>query len=504
VQQNFDLAIIGGGLTGCAIARDAAGRGLSVFLCEQQDLAAGASSSTSKLVHGGLRHLASGHVSLLRRRLLERETLLRAAPHVVKPMRFLVPHHARMWPARAVGAGMILYDRLRRRSLPASRRIDVGDGTAGVSLQGHFKTAFTVHDCVADDARLTLLNALDASAHGANVVPRLRCVVAEREGAQWRLSLESSFADQRFSICAKVLVNATGPQVTETASHVIHSSQEISPQFRKSVSVYARRSLADPDAYALPNIDGSFVYITPVRDGLIRISADDRAHDGSFSSARATSRDIAFLLDVVGQYFANPPFPEDIVRTEASLAAFPHAVNPQRQDHAILSDAPPRLAPLMSIFGGSLTTHRWLAERVVDQIGRAIPVGRSWTATKPLPGGGFTTSDRDGLCRALVTAHPFVGSLHAARLVDSYGTRAADVVSGVRDRADLGEWFGGYLTEREVTYLRKEEWARSAEDILWRRTRLGMELDQSEQQRLAAWFAARPLDAPTELRQSGS
>ncbi len=486
-QLDYDLAIIGGGLVGCAIARDAAGRGLSVFLCEQNDLASGASCATLKLVHGGPHHLAHGSFSALRRDLRERQTLWRAAPHLLRPLRFLLPHHDRMWPRWAIAAGLSAYDRLRRSSLPSHRRIDLRSEAAGGELQSHFETAFAFSDCLADDARLAIANAIDAKAHGARIETRLRCVVAERDGSIWRLSLESVGPDRRFSVCARALVNATGAAVAETADHVIHASQLNPVRLRKSMAIYVRRKGLGEDAYALPNADGRIVYAMPFSKTLTLIGAQREGYRGDPYGTAVTPRDVAYLCDALSQYFALPPGPEDVVFAEASLAALPQNKDPDRQDSAIVADAPPRLAPVYSILGGTLTSHRWLAERAVDSIGRTIKVDRPWTADSPLPGGGLPAGGLDDLAAAITSAYPFLGSLHAARLVATYGSRAAEVLSGARRVEDLGMWFGGYLTEREVAFLRDEEWARTAEDVM-RRTRFGLKLDKRGRRQLEDWF----------------
>ena len=311
--------------------------------------------------------------------------------------------------------------------------------------------------------------------------------MAEREGSLWRLSLESVGPDQRFSISARALVNATGAAVAETANHVIHASQQIRVRLWKSIAIFVRRKAGGNEAYALPNPDGRIVYVVPFSQTLTLIGAQWEEHRGDPAYAPVTSRDVAYLCDALGQYFRLPPRPDDVVLAESSLAALPQTKDPVGQDSAIVSDTPPRLAPVCSILGGSLTAHRWLAERAVDTIGRTLKVDRPWTADSPLPGGGLPAGGLNDLAVTLTSAYPFIGSLHAARLVATYGSRAAEVLSGAREVGELGTWFGGYLTEREVAFLRAEEWARTAEDVR-RRTRFGLQLDEVGKRQLEEWF----------------
>ncbi|MHA1548436.1 MAG: glycerol-3-phosphate dehydrogenase [Alphaproteobacteria bacterium] len=489
-RRDFDAAIIGGGLMGCAIARDAAGRGLSVILCEQDDLANGASSSTLKLVHGGLGHLITGNLGALRRALGERRLLHRAAPHCVREMRFVLPYHTRMWPLWAIGSGLALYDRLGGRQLAPRRLHTCLDGPIDPHLQPHFEAAASFSDCVADDSRLAILNALDARGHGAEIRPRLRCVVAEREGAQWRLSLESADARTRFSLRAKVLVNATGAQTADTADHVIHTTQKIAMRYYRDKMLVVRLPDFGSQGYVLPAADGRLVYVVPQADDHVLVGVQGEVSGVAADRYTVGPRDVAELCDVVGQYFRRPIHPEDVVRTDSGAWALPAAVDAQAVDHAVVVDAPPRLAMLLTVFGGSLTTHRYAAENAVDMVGRVAKSGPAWTKKKVLPGGGFPLGGIDQLARALSTSYPFLGSIHAERLVKRYGTRAANLMAGAREAADFGAWFGNYLTERELSFLHAEEWAHSAQDVVWRRTLLGDAFDPARLPRVEAAMAA--------------
>lgn len=488
-RPSFDVAVIGGGLLGCAVARDAAGRGLSVFLCEQNDIGSGATDTVGGMVHAGLEHLAGGNWGILRRNARERELLFGAAPFAVRPQAFVLPHHRRLWPERTLRPALAAYDRLTRSVLPRSRKLRVEEGHAAFApLQDHFATAFEIHDCVSDPARLAVLHALDANARGALIVPRHRCVLAEREGARWSIALESATADRRFQVRARVLVNATGVSVAETAAHIVHASTDnLEIGWLRSKAIYVRRRPEEAAAYLLPNPDGRIIHAVPCGEDLLRISCEDEAvarYDGKTDPDR---REIADLCDIVGQYFAEPLSVDDVVRTEGALTSVPRS----GEDHGVIVDAPQALAPVVTVFGGPVTIHRLVAEKAVDQVSHALKAGPGWTAGHPLPGTeSFPEGGIEALVKQLGHTHAFAGETLARRLATRYGARATEVLAGARSRADLGVWFGAYLTEREVAFLCHQEWAQTAEDILWRRTRVGLELDETGVRRLEAWFAA--------------
>jgi glycerol-3-phosphate dehydrogenase len=496
--QVFDIAIIGGGINGTAIARDAAGRGLSVFLCDQGDLASGSSSATSKLVHGGLRYLDGLRLAALREALVEREILMAAAPHLVRPFRLVLPHHERQWPRWALGLGLFVSDHLARRSLPVSRRIDLDGEDSHGSLMPHFEVAFAYSDCLADDSRLVIANAIDARTRGASINPRLRCVVAERDGERWRLSLESVVTGERSTVVAAVLVNAAGPWAGAVLNHAIHSDQRVRVRSTKESHIVVRRPHGG-GAYALPNADGRIVYALPYERDFMLIGATAGQYDNDPTAARVEPREIAYLLDVAGQYFEAPPAPTDIAWTFACVSALPEEHRAPRGDAVILADAPAHLAPVISVFGGTLTTHRRIAEDVLARIARFRPAGEAWTARAALPGGNLPRDGVGGLARALRSAYPFISEAHAARLAGAYGTRAQAILSGARRAADLGIWFGGDLTEAEVNFLKNEEWARSAADVLWRRSKLALALSPAEVAALDRFMAAGATAVPTTV-----
>jgi len=491
----YDVAIIGGGINGVTIARDAAGRGLSVYLCDEGDLGGGASSATSKLVHGALRHLEGVRLGAMREAVVEREILLRAAPHLVRPLRFLIPHHERQWSPTAFSLGLFAYDHVARHALLHARRVHLDAERAHGELDAHFALAFAYSDCLADDSRLVILNAVDARGRGASIHTRLRCTVAERDGGRWRLALESTTTGERSVVLAKILVNAAGAAAGDVLDHVVHSRQEVRVRLIKGSHIVVRREHDGKTAYALPNADGRIVHAVPYEQGTMLIGAAVSDYDGDPAVAAVDRRDVAYLLDVTGQYFHTPVAVADIVWSFACVRALPEEPGVARRGRAVIVDAPPRVAPLISVFGGSLTTHRRLAEQVVDRMGKFHAVPPAWTARAVLPGGGFPPNGAADIARALRAAYPFIAEAHAGRLVRAYGTRASAVLTGARSVGDLGVRFGGDLTEAEVNFLRQEEWAETAEDVLWRRSKLGLAFTTIEAQALGDWMAASPQHA---------
>jgi glycerol-3-phosphate dehydrogenase len=491
----YDLAIVGGGINGVAIARDAAGRGMRVFLCEAGDLGGGASSASSKLVHGALHHLDGWRFGAMREAVVERRILLHAAPHLVRPLRIQIPHHERLWSPAAIRLGLAAFDRVARSGLLPSRRVDLEQEGRG-ALKQHFTLAHEYSECLVDDTRLVVANAIDARSRGAAIHTRVRCTVAEREGTRWRMALESTATGDLAVVHARGLVNATGSAVAEVNNHVVHSASRIGARLTKATCIVVRHQAgASSVGYALPAADGQIVYAVPWREGNLLVGPAMRDAPPAATNT-VEGRDIAFLADVVGQYFHAPIAPSDVTFAFAALRALPGEGTGGRADCAVTVEAPPRSAPLVTVFGGSIGTHRRLAEGVVDRLGRFRRLAPGWTAGATLPGGGFPPDGLGDLARALRAAYPFVGEALAARLAAAYGTRATAILTGARQASDLGRCFGSDLTEAEVAFLKNEEWAATAEDVLWRRTKLGMVLPQAAAGALHAWLAANPRQAP--------
>ena len=496
-EQVYDLAIVGGGLIGSAIARDAAGRGLTTFLCDEGDIGGAASSATDRVVHGGLYHLGRLNWGPLRIRLKERGILMRSAPHLVRPLTFVLPHHEQLWPPWALGLGLAAYDLLGGRALPRARRLDLEEREVDEALHLHFTDGFAFADCIADDSRLVIANAFDAQSRGASINPRLRCVVAERERDRWRLSLESQVDGEWTVVLARMLINAAGAEAGAVLDHIIHTGRHTETRLVRFSQIVVRRDGDSDRAYALPVAGGRIVHAVPHAPGFMLIGPAIARHEGDPGGAQVSQRDVAWLLDVANQYFVDPVRPEDVVQRLASLVALPVDRSLMSGDHAVVVDAIPSAPPLLSVFGGMLTTHRRIAEEVVDRLDRFHKVEPPWTADASLPGGNFPPDQGAAhLSLALQAAYPFVSDAYARRLVATYGTRASTILTGARDFADLGPHFGAGLTAAEVDYLRHDEWAMTAEDVLWRRTRLGLQFTQGEADALAAWMGGEVAAAP--------
>ena len=487
-EEVYDLAIIGGGLIGSAIARDAAGRGLTTFLCEQGDIGGASTAATDRVVHGGLHHLGRLDWGTLRARLKERDILMRMAPHLVRPLTFVLPHHQKLWPPWALRLGFFAYERLAGRTMPRTRYLDLSGRDADQALHLHFTAGFAFSDCLADDSRLAIANAFDAQSRGASVNPRLRCVVAERERDRWRLSLESQIDGQWTVVLARMLINAAGAQAGDVIDHVIHTSRHTPTRLTRFSQIVVRRDYDREVGYALPVASGRMVFAVPHAPGFMLIGPAVSRHEGD-GGAEVTRRDIAWLLDVANQYFSEPVARRDVVQGLACVIAMPADGSLASGDHAVVVDALPGAPPLVSVFGSRLTTHRRIAEEVVDRLARFHEVLPPWTAEASLPGGNFPAHHgASHLGLALRAAYPFVSADYADRLVTTYGTRAPTILTGARGFADLGPCFGADLTAAEVDYLRHDEWAMTAEDVLWRRTRLGLRFTQGQAEALAAWM----------------
>ncbi|HMN85122.1 MAG TPA: glycerol-3-phosphate dehydrogenase [Bauldia sp.] len=492
----YDLAIIGGGINGCGIARDAAGRGLSVFLCEKGDLAGETSSASTKLIHGGLRYLEHYAFRLVREALKEREVLLRAAPHIIRPQRFVLPYHKGLRPRWLMRIGLFLYDHLGgRKLLPATRDVALRSDPAGAPLQPAYAQAFEYSDCTVDDSRLVVLNAVDARTRGASINRDLRCVVAEREGKLWKLALEGADGE-RFTISAKALVNAGGPWVADVLDHVVHTHSRAHVRLVKGSHIVVRRLFEHDRAYVFQNADGRIVFAIPYEDDFTLIGTTDDDYHGDPAEVAADSAEIAYLLTTVADYFKAPVTEDMIVWTYSGVRPLydAHASSAQEapRDYVLDLDATNGQPPVLSIFGGKITTYRRLAEHALEWLGPSFPgMGPTWTAGAALPGGLFPVDGRDDLIRALAAAYPFLSPAHARRLVRAYGTRAQQILTGARHMDDLGRRFGADLTEAEVAYLMAEEWARTAEDVLWRRSKLGLRVDEADVAALDAWMAEK-------------
>jgi glycerol-3-phosphate dehydrogenase len=487
-MADYDLAIIGGGLNGVSVARDAVGRGLRVILLEQGDLGAAASSATSRLIHGDLAVLERRGFRRVRTALAERDIWLTIAPHLVRPMRFTIPLHAEARPPWLLRAGLLLYDRLAfRRQLPASATVDVTHHPIGMALKRPFGTALEYSDCLVDDSRLVVVTAIDAAERGAVIRTGARCVRAERLDT-WRLVAINR--GRREVISARALVNAAGAWTLSVAETVLR----VPPPRMRAVQmsqIVVRRLFDTDNVYVFQNVDGRLIFASPFERDFTLIGTVGHAFKGDPAIVSAEAADIAYLCDAANRYFRERVEPVDVVRTVsgANLAADPPARRLAR-DGALAFDAGRGKAPLLTIFGGDTTTARLRAERAVSHFTAFYPMSPRWTATVVLPGGDFAWARFDHEVDAARERWRFLTEPQAQRLVAAYGSRLEAVLGNARDRADLGPAFGPELTGTEVRYLMTREWARFPDDILWRRSKLGLTMPPGDREALTAFMTA--------------
>ncbi|MDR6755505.1 glycerol-3-phosphate dehydrogenase [Mycoplana sp. BE70] len=495
IEVVSDIFVIGGGINGCGIARDAAGRGYSVVLAEMKDLAAGTSSASTKLIHGGLRYLEHYEFRLVREALMEREVLWAMAPHVIRPMRFVLPYHkGGIRPAWLIRLGLFLYDHIGgRKLLPATRTLDMRHDPSGQPLKKLFTKAFEYSDGWVDDARLVVLNARDAADRGADIRVGTRVVSARRENGHWDVETENVASGARETVRARMLVNASGPWVDKVLAGALGQNNVHNVRLVQGSHVVVRKKFSDPRAYFFQNPDGRIIFAIPYQDDFTLIGTTDRDYDGDPRDVRISDEEIDYLCRSASEYFVEPVTRADIVWTYSGVRPlFDDGAGKAQEatrDYVLKVDGNGSQAPLLNVFGGKLTTYRRLAEAALDKIGEAIgEKGGKWTAVSRLPGGDFGVEAFDAEVGKLSRAYPFLSPSHARRLVRLYGTRAAAMLGEARSIEDLGQHFGCDLYELEVRWLMREEWARHAEDVLWRRTKRGLQLSADEAEALESYM----------------
>jgi glycerol-3-phosphate dehydrogenase len=490
-----DLAVIGGGINGCGIARDAAGRGASVLLLEAGDLARGTSSASTKLIHGGLRYLEHYEFSLVRESLSERERIWGIAPHIVHPLRFVLPHVRGLRPRWLLRVGLFLYDHIGgRKRLAAAESVALARHPAGGPLKPEYARAFVYSDCWVDDARLVVLNARDAADRGADVRTRCPVTAMTRENGLWRIETPEG------AFLARAVVNAAGPAVLD----LVHMAGEDTGRRMRLVRgshIVVPRLFDHPFAYFFQLPDGRIFFAIPYERDFTLIGTTDRDHQGGLDQIEPSAEEIAYLCEGVNRYFQHQIAPADVVWSYAGVRPLiddgsgkPEAATRGYTFELDLDDAQGRrAAPLLSVFGGKITTYRNLAAEAVALLGPHVPAlaGRNWTATAPLPGGDFAIDGLPALIESLARDYPFLEAGWADRIARAYGTSARAWLDSARRLADLGEHFGHGLTAAEVDYLVAHEWARDAQDILWRRTKLGLRFDAAEKAGLSAYLAGK-------------
>lgn len=495
MTEQFDLLVVGGGINGVGIARDAAGRGLSVCLCERDDLAAHTSSSSTKLIHGGLRYLEQYEFALVGKALAEREVLLRAAPHIIWPLRFVLPHQSHLRPAWMIRLGLFLYDNLGRgrRTLPGSRRVNLKHHESGPPLRDEFHTGFVYSDAWVQDARLVVLNAMDAMERGATIYTRTQCISARREADGWTAELESA-RGERSTVKAKVLVNATGPWAVQFLDQVATVGHDHALRLVKGSHIIVPRLFEHEHAYIFQQPDRRIVFAIPYEHDFSLIGTTDVEYRSDPAAPHIDDEETRYLCDSANRYFKRSISPADVVWNYSGVRPLldDEQGNASEVTRDYLLELDQQGAPLLNVFGGKLTTYRKLAEEAMDRLAPLFPeASEAWTSKgHPLPGG--ERQDVDALQRELQSAHPWLPASLVWRLVHSYGSRSMRILGQSRSLQDLGEHFGADLYQAEVDYLRAMEWAVDARDILWRRSKLGLRFNPEQVTRLTAYLADAP------------
>jgi len=482
----FDLAIIGGGINGCGIARDAAGRDLSVFLCEQNDLANGTSSASTKLIHGGLRYLEYYEFRLVREALREREVLLNAAPHIIWPLRFILPHHKGLRPAWLIRLGLFLYDNIGgRKLLPGTSSVNLVTDEAGAPLKGDFKKGFEYSDCWVMDSRLVILNAQDAAGKGADIRVRTQLISAERSKGIWTLRILDKNSGIESSVQAKALVNATGPWLDTLLTHISHTKTAQHIRMVKGSHIIVEKLFDHKRAYIFQNGDGRIIFAIPFENDFTLIGTTDVDFQGKPDEVEIDSTEISYLCEAANEYFTTRISPENVVYSYSGIRPLfddgKSDAKAATRDYVLTLDHEDDQAPLLSIYGGKLTTYRKLAESVLKKLKVFLPQMQDpWTETANLPGGNFSPDAFTEEVQKLRLACPFISEKHATRLIRTYGTCAHDMSKHLQTPEELGTHFGHQLYGFEVDYLLAEEWAQTAEDVLFRRTKIGLFLSSEE------------------------
>ena len=484
-----DLFIIGGGVNGCGIARDAAGRGLDVFLAEQGDLASGTSSASTKLIHGGLRYLEHYEFRLVREALIEREVLLNAAPHIIWPLRFVLPHHRGLRPWPVLRMGLFLYDHLGgRKILPPTRGVDLRRDETGHPLKDEFTRGFEYSDCWVEDARLVVLSARDAASKGAEIRTRTKCAAARRVAGVWELTILGGGGGAEEKVRAKALINAAGPWVSDVLGAVVGRNNPDKIRMVKGSHLVVDKLYDHDRCYIFQNADGRICFAIPYEQNYTLIGTTDEDHRGDPGAPKITDAETEYLLKAVGEYFKRPVTRENVRWSYSGIRPLyddgASKAQEATRDYVLKLDHPPGGAPLLSVFGGKITTFRKLAESAMEKIQPFFPrMGRPWTVSASLPGGDFAFAEVEQRIAELVRKYSFLAPGNVRRMFRAYGTDTENILDGARFAQDLGQSFGP-LAAREVEWLRTREWARSADDILWRRSKLGLHMTKEEQEAL--------------------
>lgn len=496
MNEIFDLIVIGGGINGTAIAADAAGRGLSVLLCEKNDLASGTSSVSTKLIHGGLRYLEFYEFNVVRKSLREREVLMRRAANVIQPLEFVLPHERHLRPAWMIRLGLFLYDHLSKRNLiPASHKIDLTQDPRGQPLKESFKTGFSYYDCFTDDARLVVLNAISARENKAMLLTRTEFMSAYQENSSWHVLLRDQKSGQEKIVQSKGLINAAGPWVSSVQERIKSAPNPLSIKLDKGSHIIVPQLYPGNFAYILQNEDHRIVFTIPYQEKFTLIGTTDINYKKDLDSIHITEKEIDYLSTIISNYFKKTISSHDIVHSYSGVRCLQNdsgtRVSKLSRDYKfILKETS---APfLLTVIGGKLTTHRVLAEEALDLLNPFFPkMRKAWTASTPLPGCNFQQGNFAEFYQHLIADYPNIPNHLLSRYAHNYGTFAYELLEDAKSQEDLGEAFSQDLYEREVRYLIDNEWAQTSEDILWRRTKLGLTLSPPEQLHLSNWLTKK-------------
>ncbi|MHA1565269.1 MAG: glycerol-3-phosphate dehydrogenase [Alphaproteobacteria bacterium] len=491
---DFDILVIGGGINGCGIARDAAGRGYSVVLCEMNDLASGTSSWSTKLIHGGLRYLEYYEFRLVREALAEREILWANAPHIIWPLRFILPHHKALRPAWFLRLGLFLYDHIGgRKKLPATKTLDLRRDPAGEPLKAIFNKGFEYSDCWVDDARLVVLNAIDAADRGAVIKTRTKCVQASRRDGIWHATLRDSVTGVEETLTARLIVNASGPWVDDVLGASLGSNAAKNVRLVQGSHIVVPKMFDHDRCYIFQNADNRIIFAIPYEQDFTLVGTTDQDYHGDPAKVAITPPEISYLCQAASEYFKKPIREDEIVWSYSGVRPLyddgASKAQEATRDYVLRQDGESRDAPVLNVFGGKITTYRRLAEAMLELIEKALgQKGPSWTKEARLPGGDFPTDGFDKLLSAVMSKYSFLTEQQSRRMVRAYGTRIWDLLGDAASATDLGLDFGCGLTGREVDYLMNQEWACTPEDVLWRRSKLGISMQPVQTKQLDDWM----------------
>ncbi len=495
-DDKVDIFIIGGGINGCGIARDAVGRGYSVFLAEMNDLASGTSSWSTKLIHGGLRYLEYYEFRLVREALMEREVLWAMAPHIIRPLRFILPHHKGLRPAWLLRLGLFLYDHLGgRKLLPPTKTVDLMNGPYGAPLNGDFAKGFEYSDCWVDDARLVVLNARDAAAKGATITTRTKVERLEDVGGGWKITIADQRTGEKRDIEARLVVNAAGPWVDTVLRGPLGKNDARNVRLVQGSHIVVPRIYEHDRCFIFQNSDGRIIFTIPYQGDFTLIGTTDQDYKGDPADVAITSDEVSYLCAAASEYFRQPIEVDSVVWTYSGVRPLfddgAEAAQAATRDYVLKTFKADNGAPMVNIFGGKITTYRRLALSALEKIESAIGAkGMSWTERATLPGGGFTEVEFDQELQKLKSAFPFLHDKVAYRLFHAYGLDAFAILGEAKSPEDLGQDFGGGLTEAEVRWLVENEWAQEAQDILWRRSKLGLRVSDEQVSALKSYLEA--------------